>query len=314
MKVVVIGGTGHIGSYLVPRLVSEGHEVVSISRQRQKVYKIDPAWAAVEQLNIDRDQQEKQGQFGLRIAELKADVVIDLICFSESSARQLVDALTDRVQHFLQCGSIWVHGHSVTVPTTEAQARCPHGDYAAGKAAVEALLLARAAAGFPATVLHPGHIVGPGWVPVNPQGHFNPAIFVDLAQGNQVSLPNLGMETLHHVHADDVALAFTQAIKHRSVALGESFHVVSEAALSLRGYAELLADWNGKQAQLEFMPMESWLSTLQKEDALNAYEHIFRSQNCSIEKARTLIDFRPQYGSFAAILQSLQWINQQERL
>ena len=35
MKVVVVGATGHIGSYLVPRLVAAGHEVVAISRGSQ---------------------------------------------------------------------------------------------------------------------------------------------------------------------------------------------------------------------------------------------------------------------------------------
>jgi nucleoside-diphosphate-sugar epimerase len=31
-RVVVIGATGHIGSYLVPRLVRGGHEVLAMSR------------------------------------------------------------------------------------------------------------------------------------------------------------------------------------------------------------------------------------------------------------------------------------------
>jgi uncharacterized protein YbjT (DUF2867 family) len=31
-RVVVIGATGHIGSYLVPRLVPAGHEVIAMSR------------------------------------------------------------------------------------------------------------------------------------------------------------------------------------------------------------------------------------------------------------------------------------------
>jgi nucleoside-diphosphate-sugar epimerase len=30
--IVVIGGSGHIGSYLVPTLVERGHEVVNVSR------------------------------------------------------------------------------------------------------------------------------------------------------------------------------------------------------------------------------------------------------------------------------------------
>ena len=31
-RIVIIGGSGHIGTYLVPRLVSAGFEVVSVSR------------------------------------------------------------------------------------------------------------------------------------------------------------------------------------------------------------------------------------------------------------------------------------------
>ena len=35
-RVVVIGATGHIGTYLVPRLVRAGHEVVAISRGERR--------------------------------------------------------------------------------------------------------------------------------------------------------------------------------------------------------------------------------------------------------------------------------------
>jgi hypothetical protein len=41
------------------------------------------------------------------------------------SARQLVDALRGRVQHFLHCGTIWVHGHSVQVPTRKMRRDSP---------------------------------------------------------------------------------------------------------------------------------------------------------------------------------------------
>ena len=36
MRVVVIGGTGHIGTYLVPRLVESGYEVLSLSRGKRQ--------------------------------------------------------------------------------------------------------------------------------------------------------------------------------------------------------------------------------------------------------------------------------------
>lgn len=38
MRVVVIGATGHIGSYLIPRLVEAGHAVVGICRGQRNPY------------------------------------------------------------------------------------------------------------------------------------------------------------------------------------------------------------------------------------------------------------------------------------
>ena len=37
-RVVVIGATGHVGTYLVPRLVRAGHEVVALSRGEREPY------------------------------------------------------------------------------------------------------------------------------------------------------------------------------------------------------------------------------------------------------------------------------------
>src|SRR5262245_38240901 len=86
-------------------------------------------WQAVETVTLERDAEERAGAFGTKIAELKPDIVIDMICFKLDSARQLVAALRGRVQHFLHCGTIWVHGPSVMVPTTELEARRPFGEY-----------------------------------------------------------------------------------------------------------------------------------------------------------------------------------------
>jgi uncharacterized protein YbjT (DUF2867 family) len=47
MRVVVIGGTGHVGTYLVPRLVARGHEVVVFSRGQRRPYQPHAAWKGV---------------------------------------------------------------------------------------------------------------------------------------------------------------------------------------------------------------------------------------------------------------------------
>ena len=42
------------------------------------------------------------------------------------------------------------------------------------------------------------------------------------------------------------------------VAIGQSFHVVAGSALTLRWYAEQMADWFHQPARLSFLPWEEW--------------------------------------------------------
>src|SRR5215212_5587617 len=309
MRVVVIGGSGHVGTFLVPRLVEAGHRVVSISRGQREPYQVHPSWQSVEQLTLDREAEEAEGTFGARVLGMEPDVVVDMICFTPESARQLVEALPGRVRHFLHCGTIWVHGHSTQVPTTEDQARHPFGEYGVQKAGIEAYLLDEARrSGFPATILHPEHIVGPGWSPVNPAGNFDPGVFERLYRGDELALPNFGMETVHHVHADDVAQAFVLALLNWSVAVGESFHAVSPGALTLRGYAEAVAGWFGRRARLRFVPWEEWREGVSGEKAEGTWDHIAHSPNCSIAKAGRLLGYEPRYSSLQAVRESLAWL------
>ena len=295
MRITVIGGTGHIGSYLVPRLVTAGHDVTSVSRGQRQPYRDDPAWASVTRVVIDREDEEARGTFGATIAGLQPVAVIDLTCFTLASAEQLVDALRSRISHFLHCGTIWVHGHSVEVPTRETHLRRPLGEYGQRKVAIERYLLDHASQrGFPATILHPGHLVGTGWLPINPVGNFDSRVFSDLAAGREVTIPNFGMETLHHVHADDVAQAFVKALEQPAASIGQSFHVVSPAALTLRGYAEKMAEWFGPEPQLKFLPFDEWRQGKSDRDATITRNHLIHSSNCSIEKARTLLGFAPR--------------------
>lgn len=309
MRVVVIGGTGHVGTFLAPRLVEAGHDVVCVSRGESEPYQPHAAWKSVERVSLDRESEEAAGTFGERVRSLRPDVVMDMICFHKDSAYQLVEALRGHVQHFLHCGTIWVHGHSTQVPATEDLPRHPFGEYGIGKADIEAYLLGEARrTGFPATVLHPGHIVGPGWPPLTPAGHFDTEVFETLARGEELALPNLGMETVHHVHADDVAQAFMRALANWGSSVGESFHVVSPQALTLRGYAEAVAGWFGQQASLSFLSWEEWKSGVSEEDAAGTWDHIAHSPNCSINKARRLLGYEPRYGSLQAVRESVGWL------
>ncbi|MFG1621387.1 NAD-dependent epimerase/dehydratase family protein [Kribbella sp. NPDC049227] len=309
MRTVVIGGTGHIGTYLVPGLVRLGHQVTVLSRGERSPYQSEGGWKQVELVQVDRAAEDAAGTFGQRVAGLEPDIVIDLICFTEDSAKQLVEAVHGKIQHLLHCGTIWVHGPSMTVPTTEDTPRRPFGDYGIQKAAIERYLLDQSRRkGLPATIIHPGHICGPGWTPITPAATFNLEVYEKLAHGHDLLLPNLGLETINPVHADDVAGIFLAAITSRSTAIGESFHVVASDAVTLRGYAHAVADWFGQEAKLGFLPIGQLREQLSERDAGAMWDHVAHSPNCSMDKAARLLGFRPRYSAIEAALSGIEWL------
>ncbi len=300
MRVIVIGATGHIGTWLVPRLVREGHEVVAVSRGARQPYHAAAEWRGVKRTTLDRTALEAEGSFGQTIAALRGDVVVDLICFDIESARAMVDALDGRVGLFVHCGTLWVHGSPARRPYDETEPRAPFGDYGIKKAAIECYLLERSAAGFPATILHPGHITGPGWAPINPAGHLDTSVFEALANGRTVVLPDDGLATLQHVHADDVAQAFTLAIAKPTAAIGEAFHVAAAEPITMRAYAEEVATWFGQRANLAYAPFDEWQRTVSERNAAITRDHILHSPHASIDKARRVLGFSPRFSAVEA--------------
>lgn len=144
-RVLVIGGSGHIGTSLVPRLVRAGHEVVNVSRGARTPYADAPEWADVRGVVADRDDEG----FEDRVAELRPDVVVDLICFTLESATALVERLRGDVAHLPHCGSVWRYGPSRGVPISEAAGTgtAPVGEYGIQKDRIARMLMQETASG-----------------------------------------------------------------------------------------------------------------------------------------------------------------------
>src|SRR3954449_12023466 len=303
-RIVVIGATGHVGTYLIPRLVRAGHDVVAISRGTRAPYTPAPEWGRVEQVTDDRSAAGFEG----RVATLGADAVIDMVCFTPQEAQRLVDALRPSRPLLLPCGTIWVHGPAARVPITEEEPRTAYGEYGTGKAAVEALLHRETVAGgVPSVVLHPGHISGPGWNVVTPAGNFDTGVWNQLAAGEPLPLPDLGLGVVHHVHADDVAQAFERALA-RPEAIGASFHVVAEQAMTLRGLAYGAAAWWGREPTLELVDWAEFERRAGADHAGATRAHVGRGIAASIERAKGVLGYAPRYSVLEALREAVAWL------
>jgi nucleoside-diphosphate-sugar epimerase len=309
-KVVVIGGSGHIGSYLIPKLVRAGYKVINITRGQSKPYKDDISWKEVEQIILDRDK-ETVGEFERKIGALNADIVVDLINFTFESTRRITEALKNtNLSHYIFCSSIWVYGKATNIPIIEDHPKFPLDEYGIQKAKSEEYLhnLYRQE-GFPETVIMPGQISGPGWVIINPVGNQDVRVFKQIQKGEKIALPNFGMETLHHVHADDVAQVFFNAITHRNLALGESFHAVGSESITLLGYAQAMYGYFCQEERLTFLPWNEWCEYTKDRDHIEkTYLHIARSGYFSIEKGKRLLEFYPRHTLLETVQESVSYM------
>lgn len=317
MRILVIGGTGHIGSYLVPRLARQSHEITVVARHARPQYN-DPhlGWKNVRWLLANREEEEKSDAWFQRMAAVETDVVMDLICYTPAQMETIYRAFHGRVDQFIHCGTIWAYGPPERAPYEESFPRKPISDYGRMKAQIESFLLEKHRhEGFPATILHPGHISGRRWLPIDPQGSRDGVrVYEQLWRGEPVHLPDRGQATLHHVHADDVAQLFELAMLHRNAALGESFSAVAPYALSLVGCSLAVAALFGTTPDLRFVPMDQMARHVGEQSSGIIAEHVQHSPCASIAKAQARLGYRPRYTTEQIYAECLEHLIESKQL
>ncbi len=109
------------------------------------------------------------------------------------------------------------------------------------------------------------------------------------------------------MHADDVAQAFERALT-RPAAIGASFHVVAGQAMTLRGLADGVARWFGREPVLDFVDWPEFERRAGAEHAEATREHTMRSITASIERAREALGYAPRYSTLEALREALAWL------
>lgn len=308
-RVLVIGGTGHIGSFLVPMLVSEGYEVVVLTRGLTQPFPRNFLFSRVSTEIIDRYQDEQSGRLQNIIKKYQPEAIIDLICFEPQSADYLIELLSGSDALLLSCGTAWVYGPVQKVPVDEGHPRNPLNDYARKKALIEEKLLQACHAGkFPVVLVHPGHITGAGKTLVTPFGDHNPETLQKIINGEEIFLLDGGFSILHHVHPFDVAQLFVKALKYRKKAIGESFNCGASHAMTFYGMGVFFASLFGKELRFRCIQLEEY--TEQFGFPEEAYYHVRQGCCMSIEKARKLLSFQPAYSPEQAIIDATNYLLQ----
>ena len=118
----------------------------------------------------------------------------------------------------------------------------------------------------------------------------------------------MGLDTIHHVHADDLGQLFEATLTHRHASLGESFNGVSARALSLLGCCEFVAHLFGREPNLAFADDAGMTQAMGAEAWGITREHITHSPCCSIEQGQRLLGYAPRFTTEEIYVESIEYL------
>lgn len=95
---------------------------------------------------------------------------------------------------------------------------------------------------------------------------------------------------------------------------GEDFNIVAPTALSVRGYIDIASGWFGGVSAMRSVSRTHFREQKTAEHADVSRSHLERSQVFSIDKARARLGYAPRCEPEAAILESVRWLIEHDRL
>lgn len=238
MRVLIIGGTGLIGTGITRGLVAAGHEVVAFTRGTTEA----DVPAAVSFRRGDRNSREELE----RAAEVDPDCVIDTVCFGPETARVAVETFAGAVDQYVFCSTVDVYRRPpADQPITESAPREsetgaePVSVYAADKAAAEDVFFDAHGDAFATTVIRPWSTYGDRGPVLHTLG--SGSYYLDrIRKGKPVIVHGDGTSLWGACHRDDVAGAFVAAVGNEA-AYGEAYHVTSEEPMTWNQYHHRVA-------------------------------------------------------------------------
>lgn len=254
MHVFVTGGTGHIGSYIIPELIAAGHEVTGLARS-------DKSAAAVVALGANVRRGDLSDLDGLKTAATEFDGVIhvahrqDLLPSGGIDAvaeaeRQIMlaygEAMAGSAKPLVVSASIgspgWEH---LGRPATEEDPALPGGDLYRGtlrvRNVVETTVIDFAKRGVRSSIVRIATIAHS-----TTDAGFLPLLIGLAKEKGVIGYPGDGANLWPAVHARDLAALFRLALEKSPA--GKSWHGVEGEGMRFREIAEAIGSRLGVPA------------------------------------------------------------------
>ncbi|MHB9036704.1 MAG: NAD-dependent epimerase/dehydratase family protein [Armatimonadota bacterium] len=310
MKILIIGGSGHIGSFLVKQLVDEGHNVVVVSSGRTPI-DVGQFADRVELETLNYRDMLSDGSFHALLMRHKPDAVVDIL---QGNASGLYSACCETsVNHIVFCGSLWMFGRPKVVPTPEIkQTLCPFEDYELRYGQLLNVLKISEQDDIAVSAIMPPNICGPGKTPIDGMGGRSIEVHREHQQGKEVFLPYPGTNLIGPCDADDVARGFTCALNNREASAGDLFNVGPAYSLTSEQFINTYADIYGTSISIRYVEPQEYIRDISPD--LGAHFHFLEHMCPDISKISSRLGYKPKYTPEETMERAVRWMQDQKLL
>ncbi len=303
MKTLLFGGTGWLGHSIALAFAREGLEATICSRGRKNTFADDVK-------GLDTIVADKQDESAVKdlLGSGKYNCIIDTVPTEKSIA--LIAKHAKNLEHYIHCSST---GGYTPLPFVPCDETAPYRGFEPGsgweqKAIVDNLVMKlNREQGFPATVIRPSYITGPGMLPLDNLGGRREDFLADVIAGKPLDLPDNGLALLHPVHVLDLAESFLLAAERPGRSIGQIYNVCLDHALTLNRYLELTAAAFGKKPVIHYMTVPDMLEKYGKNIDATGLRFLAQHMCFTNAKARRDLDYRPRHTTEDAVIETARW-------
>lgn len=323
---LVTGATGFLGAPLVRRLLCAGIRVRVLVRSPMDAKALADEGAEIVVGNItDRDAVSAAVDGVAVIYHLAGKLLIPGVPAAEyqqthvEGTKLLLDCCgrESNLERFVHCSTSGVLGITGDQPADEGAPLRPTNVYEETKAEAEVAVRDRWKDGFPAVIVRPGLVYGPG--DLHLLGFFRAVLH------HQFRPIGRRPVWLHPIYISDMTEAFALCGQHPA-AVGECFHIAGTEPVALSGFAAAIARAAGTALPPGHIPLPAARILAMVCDGLPAnlrrsapltrsrLEFLTHSRVYSVAKALRLLDFSATTDLSTGIERSLSWYRQQNYL
>lgn len=308
---LVTGGTGFLGTYLVRRLLQEGHSVRVLDSEAPQMN----GAPSLEFIQADiRDKEAvhpacRGASYIFHLAALPSiahggyplyrDINV------EGTGNLLTGALACGAQKVIHVSSTTVYGIPSSSPIREEDPIKPVGPYSRSKVEAENLCHEFSGKGLSVSILRPRVIIGPGRL-----GIFS-ILFDRVLKNQSIYILGDGKNRFQFTHVSDVAEACWLASQQSS---SQIFNIGAEKIQTVR--QELTALISHAKSRSRITPVPAWVGRAVLAGAARLGISPLVAEQFSIadrdfwldtSKAQRLLGWQPTHSNLEALLESFDW-------